>query len=108
MLLRLPLILSVLLLSIMGCEQQGKETDTTTSPETHQPPAEPSTPTGNVGGDGNTDKGNTEGDSAEEGDTTAPTSSGEETDANTTEKSASDGGEGTSSESKPVEEETPN
>jgi hypothetical protein len=36
MLLRLPLVLFILLLSIVGCEQQDKETDTISSP-----PAEP-------------------------------------------------------------------
>lgn len=41
MLLRLPLVLFILLLSIVGCEQQGKGTNTSSS---HAAPTTPSTP----------------------------------------------------------------
>lgn len=104
MLLRLPLFLFILLLSIVGCEQQDKETNTNSPPEMSTPAEKPATP-------------NNEATTDTTGSDTTP---GGETDANKTEPDANKaaepgttdttpatGGEGTT-EAKPAKETTDN
>jgi hypothetical protein len=104
MLLRLPLILLVLLLSIVGCEQQGEEINTNNDGAT-PPTNEPTT----AAPDSNTENTEAAVETADPGAT--PPSTEEEESANPNDGEGEEdgtGSEGVPSESEAPKEETPN